>query len=119
MLSFHLVVRFFSKIFWIRYEKDLILATEKWYEKSMIFTQKGKNWIVAAVATATKSPFIPKELNNAKGEDIDDSTIVELNGADDDDAADIIWTGSNVIYGVYPFQARPSQAQSEPCSRQW
>ena len=40
-------------------------------------------------ATATKSPFISKELNNAKGEDIDDSTIVELNGADDDDAADI------------------------------
>ena len=41
-------------------------------------------------ATATKSPFISKELNNAKGEDIDDSTIVELNGADDSDAADII-----------------------------
>ena len=40
-------------------------------------------------ATATKSPFISKELNNAKGEDIDDSTIVELNGADDDDAADM------------------------------
>ena len=37
-------------------------------------------------ATATLlSPFIPKELNNAKG---DDSAIVEFNGTDDNDAAD-------------------------------